>query len=95
MARREKRIWLLYGAGIFLYTFLFFAVLHPLTVFSADDWMYISYTRHAFPLLGAWNPAKVLPEIFMSLWGDLAAWVVYPLTGDYLGSMTVVFAAVE
>lgn len=36
---------------------------------------------------GAWNPTKVLPEILMPLGGYIAAYIIYPITGNYLGAL--------
>jgi hypothetical protein len=54
-----------------------------------DDWTYISYKRLPIPLLNAWNPGKVFPEIYMPLMGNSGAFLIYPITGDYLRSITL------
>ena len=82
-----------YGCiAVFLYCF--FSQAHPLIVFDTDDWGYISETRSILPTFSTYNPAKVFPELLMPFCGTIAAKLVFPLTGDYIGSLTVVFAAV-
>lgn len=75
---------------IFIFMFLWFVIVHPLIVFDADDWTYIGSVREAIPIWGAWNPAKILPEILMPLCGSIARYCVYPIIDNYLVSITVV-----
>lgn len=63
-------------------------------IWDMDDWMYIRPTRCPWPVFGAWNPTRIFPEVFMPLTTGFAAYFIYPLTGDYLGSATIMFAAV-
>ena len=79
-------IWYLLVFGFFL---VWFTKIHPLTVFDVDDWAYIHYPRRAVPLPTYWNPTKIFPEIFMPFCGSLAAWLVYPVVGNYLRAMTL------
>ena len=43
--------------------------------------------RLPWPMWGVWNPSKVLPEILEPLCGYIAAFVVYPISGDYVASI--------
>ena len=86
-----KTAWYLAVFGIL---YLWFARVKPLVPYDGDDWLYLSYARKAVPLWGDWNPARVLPEVLMPLCGAVAAYVVMPLTGDYIGSITIVSAVV-
>lgn len=81
-----ERLWYLLVFGFFL---IWFTQIHPLTVFDGDDWYYISYSRRAIPIWGNWNPSRVLPEILMPFCSSIAAYVVYPLIGNYLRAMTL------
>lgn len=76
----------------FVFLFIFFSQVHQIGIFDADDWTYISYARDALPNAKAWNPTRVFPEIFMPAVGALAAFVITPLTGDYLNAMTLTYA---
>jgi hypothetical protein len=38
--------------------------------------------------MGIWNPAKVLPEVLLPIVGLFSAYVVSPITGDYILSFT-------
>ncbi len=64
----------------------------PIMVCDPDDWSYISYIRTPIPLWKDWNPAKILPETAEGLLGYFAAYVVYPICGDYINSFTYTFA---
>ena len=90
---RKTKLCLWY-AGIFAFMFVWFTKIHPLALYDADDWTYISYVRKAVPSLQEWNPARIFPEVFMPLCGAIAAHIVMPLIGDYVWSVTLVSAAV-
>lgn len=77
---------------LFLLLVLFFTKITPLVVFDSDDWLYVSYRRMPVPIWGHWNPSRVLPELLMPFVSSLGALVLYPLTGDYMGALTLVFA---
>ena len=72
---------------LFLGFFIFFAEVHPIIPFDADDWINMSFNRKAVPSLNYWNPTKVFPECFQPLVGLFAAYVVSPLVGDYLNAL--------
>ena len=87
--RSNKKI-ILFGTIIFLFCFLFFVKIHPLVISDTDDWLYFGGTRKMIPVWRLWNPAKVLPEVLFSLMGSISTYIVYPLTNDYFGSITIV-----
>lgn len=93
MIERKEKI---YKAGwylfVFAFLFLWFTRINPLVLYDGDDWLYISYVRKAIPIWKDWNPARVLPEVLMPFCGAAAAYVLTPLTGDYIGSITIVSA---
>lgn len=80
--------------SVLIFMFVWFTNIHPLIVFDADDWTYIGSTRSAVPLWETWNPARILPEVLMPLCGSIAGFVVYPITGDYIFSVTITAAIV-
>jgi len=92
--RRSNRLLGVFALCVFAFVLAFFLGYHPLQVNNMDDWTYLSFSRPAVPLRDAWNPAKVLPEILMPACAQLAVWLVLPLTGDYLLSMSIVFNVV-
>lgn len=77
-----------FAIGMFLLCFFGYTKIYPISILAVDDWSNISLKRLPVPLLGAWNPAKVFPEIYMSLMGDIGAFLIYPITGDYLQAIT-------
>lgn len=87
----KKQTWLT-GAfllAVFGFLVVWFSRIHPLVVYDGDDWWYVSYVRRAVPLWGDWNPARVLPEVIEPFCAWLGVHLLMPLTGDYLGSMTL------
>lgn len=80
--------------GLFAGLFVFFYIIHPMIITDGDDWWYIYYSRKALPMRGIWNPAKVLPEILMPAASELAVWLIYPITGEYIRSMAMMHAIV-
>ncbi len=61
----------------------------PLIVYDTDDWMNLGMFRLPIPLIGSWNPTRILNEEIMPLGGFLAAHVFYPITGDFVHSVTI------
>ena len=90
----KKHQYIIYGVLIFLFFYVFYTRIEPIMVSDPDDWTYIGYTRIPVPLWKNWNPAKVMPETLEGILGSVAAFFVYPITGDYISSFTYVFAAV-
>lgn len=88
----KKYVELLTFLCIFAFLMCFFTVIHPMMVFDTDDWGYLYFSRYAIPVWGAWNPTKILPELLYSACSSFAIYMVYPISGDFLGSITVVTA---
>ncbi len=63
--KKNKFIEILFFIIIFLFFFIFFAKVHPIILFDTDDWYNSIFSRSAIPIIGEWNPTKVLPEILM------------------------------
>lgn len=79
---------------IFLSIVIFFTTAHPLVPYDGDDWSNLSLMRKAVPMTGAYNPIKILPETLFPLAGLIAAYVVYPLIGDYISAIAMTSALV-
>lgn len=79
---------------IFLSIVIFFTMAHPLVPYDGDDWSNLSSMRKAVPMTGAYNPIKVLPETLFPLAGLVAAYVVYPLVGDYISAIALTSALI-
>lgn len=78
----------------FVSMFIFYYTVHPLYIYDVDDWAYMTGVRHALPSVKQWNPTKILPETLMPLVSSLAAWLIYPIEGDYIRSLCMAFALV-
>ena len=93
----KKRQKLLYSAFFFLifgFLFIWFSRIHALVPYDGDDWTYLAYVRPATPVWGEWNPAKVFPEVAFPFFSTIAAFVLAPLTGDYITAQTLMHAFV-
>ncbi|MCI1997944.1 MAG: hypothetical protein LKJ49_04830 [Olsenella sp.] len=89
----DRALWVA-GIIVFVASLVFFTQVYPLSMSNADDWLNITKVRSGLPEWGGFNPSKVLPETLFPLAGYLAAYVVYPLSHDYLGAITLVSALV-
>lgn len=92
--KKEKLCEIGWYVLVFGFLYIWFTRVKPLVAYDGDDWLYLSFVRRAVPIWKYWNPARVLPEVLMPLCGAVAAYAVMPITGDYIGSITVVSAAV-
>lgn len=92
----KQNRWLTAGffAGVFLFMFFFFFNIHPLVIFDADDWTYVSYSRIALPSTRFFNPARILPEILMSGCSNVAVFAIMPLVHDYIRALSLMYALV-
>ena len=92
---KKNRITLiLFTAAVFTIMFVFYSRIHPLVIYDADDWKYICFTRHAFPVWKEWNPTRVLPEIMMSLTAEIGTFCIYPFTKDFINANIIINAIV-
>lgn len=77
---------------IFIIFLIFYLTAHPITIFDADDWLYISFHRQAIPMPGLWNPARVFPEISMQLLSLFASKIIFPINNDFIKSLSIIYA---
>lgn len=91
---RKKLCHGLFYLAIFTFLFVWFTKVHALVVFDADDWSYLAYVRATTPVWGEWNPAKVFPEVIFPFISTVAAYLVMPLTKDYITAQTLMHALV-
>lgn len=92
ISKKQKIRYLIYGIFVMLTMYVFYTSFKPIMVCDPDDWTYIGYIRKPVPIWKDWNPAKILPETTEGLLGYFAAYVIYPICGDYIMSFTYVFA---
>ncbi len=81
--------------GIILFgaVFLYYTVVNPVIVNFHDDWRYFGFFESdPIPRLGRWNITRLFQEHLMPLSGYLTAFIIYPLTGDYLASSSISLA---
>jgi hypothetical protein len=84
------------GAGlVFITMFVLHAFISQRIPYDADDWVYLSgLTGYPVPIPSGilWNPTRILPEYLMPLAGYFSAYVVYPIIGNYILSISVTTA---
>ncbi len=90
----KKAVEYLFFLVCFIALFVFFSIVHPLVPYDGDDWYFLSAFRAAYPYWGSWNPVKVLPETIMPLCGYVSAYLIHPLIGDYVTSITICSALI-
>ncbi|WP_143015177.1 hypothetical protein [Butyrivibrio sp. INlla18] len=90
----RKKIALVCATNLIMFFFLvlFFTKIAPLIVYNCDDWIYLGEIRLPIPLWGSWNPTRVFFETIMPICGRIAGYVVYPITRDFVKSVTIVSA---
>lgn len=75
-----------------VYLALFFIFYRPFVPFDGDDWLNLSTFRSSlFPVWGAFNPSKVLPETLQPLVGVLSS-LILPITKSIINSIVIVSA---
>lgn len=94
LKKKENLLWSAFAIILFLVFYMIFCKMHPLYIYDMDDWTYISYNRIGIPAPHYWNPTKVLPEILLPLGAEIAVDVVYPVTGDYVGSIALILGCI-
>ena len=83
---KSEYLWII----LFALFFIFFTNIYPLILYDADDWTYVAQARSFMPIIGDWNPAKVLPETLMPLAGSISAFIVNIFVKDYVKSFMLV-----
>lgn len=74
---------------MFGFLLLFFTKICPIVPFVGDDWYFVGSMRQPIPYSGIFNPSKIFPEILQALCGYIGAYIIYPLTHDYVGSLAL------
>jgi len=80
---------------VFATMLIFFTFISPSVPYDADDWNYLSkfpVTPIPAPPFDTWNPSRIFPEHLMPVAGYFSSFVVYPLTGDYILSISITTA---
>lgn len=76
-------------ALLFLVLFVFFYRLCPIVPYVGDDWYFLGAMRQPIPYSGVFNPSKVFPEILQPICGYIGAYVIYPITHNYVDSISI------
>lgn len=92
--KSEKIKIILVHLFVFLFLLVFFVNICHIVPYDKDDWIYLGRLRIPLPLWDEWNPSRILPEVVMPLCGYMAAYLLYPITGDYILSITIMAAVI-
>ena len=87
MRKKEILRGCLIAAMLFALAYVFYSRIKPLVILNMDDWGNLVRRRNILPKWGAWNPTRVLPEVFMPLAAKFASIVIYPLNGELIPSL--------
>ena len=74
-------------SAIFLACAYFYTKVVPLVVYNTDDWAFLTPRRYPWPVWGAWNPSRVLPETLMPLTARIAKRLFFPVLGEFIPSV--------
>ena len=83
-----------FNSVVLLLLIVFFSKVCPVIPFNGDDWFFTGTMRLPIPIWNAFNPVKVLPEVLEPLGGLCAAYIIYPITHDYVASIAGVQAVI-
>ena len=99
--KTNKNVVYLYFILLFIVLYIFYRYVHPVIPWDGDDWYTISAINdynYCIPSIGyaGYLPQQVSTRFFWGMFGSffayLAAFVVYPFSGDYIMSFAVVTA---
>ncbi len=85
---------LVFGVLAFLIMLGFFTLFHPIPIMDGDDITYTVLIRKAMPVPGSWNPARVLPEVLITLCSMISALLTRLGAGTFIHCQVFVYAAV-
>lgn len=72
---------------------LFFSRWTPLVMYDFDDWFESGKIRIPVLMWGAHEPTRIFPQVAMTIFtGRFGGWIIYPIIGDYVYSLTVASA---
>lgn len=87
--KKEKVLEIIKYVLFFSFLYLFFTRVCPIVPYEGDDWFFLGSMRQPIPYPGAFNPSKILPEVLEPLCGYFGAFVIYPITHDYVDSLSM------
>ena len=98
ISNRQKERWINIVSAVFFLIgiYVFFRYVHPVVPWDGDDWStiggYITGSDYGIPLLG--NYERILPNVLGTIMGYIAAFVVYPWSGDYINALVIINSVV-
>jgi hypothetical protein len=88
---------------VFISVFIFFSYIRPIVAWDGDDWGTLSINNGGILPFGwhngrilpfDWDNGRVLGKLLGGISGNIAAFLIRPLCGDYLFSITITCALV-
>lgn len=98
--KNPKYKWALIGvfSVVFFGLYIFFRYVHPVAPWDGDDWAalgpFLVQSKTPYPVIGNRESERMFCSLSGTFFGYLAAFVVYPLLGDYVLSIVTVNAIV-
>ncbi len=89
-SKKIHLMFFIYCILVFIILFSFYSIIDSISIFDTDDWSHSYILRIPVPIIRAWNPTRVFPEVFEPLVAYFGAYVVYPITGNYTLSLSIV-----
>lgn len=99
-ARKSRSTWVLVGAfvAVFVGLYIFFRYVHPVVPWDGDDWETLGVklvrSKTPYPVNKNVGSVRMFCPLSGAFCGYLAAFVVYPILGDYVLSIVTVNAFV-
>lgn len=91
---KEKILLFVFAFFLFVFLYVFFCNVHPVVPWDKDDWetmgYFFSYVKNGVPGLGM--AAHFSCSFLGTISGYIAAFMIYPITGDYIDSIIIVGA---
>lgn len=79
---------------VFVSLFIYMFTAHPFILSDIDDWSCASYWRRPLPIFGGFDSMRVYAEVIFPSVSMIGAYLVYPISHNYLMSLAFVYALV-
>jgi hypothetical protein len=96
---KDKITIVITSLAIFIAVFHFFAYAAPVVPYTSDNWATFSRYNSGIVIFDGGHfqyehPSRILPKVAQPISGLVAAYIIYPVTGDYLQAIISIVALV-
>lgn len=96
MQNKERLYFVIFFLSLFCILYCFFRYAHPVVPWDGDDWRTLGYkivqARTPYPKVENFESERMFCSFIGTICGYLAAFIVYPIVGDYVLSIVIVNA---